>query len=79
LSAREVADGAGDDGTYGGRLRVCAWPPRPQDLSRVRMIAPEELGGWVLAEDDEVLAINKPGDVVCHPSKAGPCRAWPAR
>ncbi len=72
MSARQVADGAGDDGTYGGRLRVCAWPPRPQDLSKVRMIAPEELGGWVLAEDDDVLAINKPGDVVCHPSKAGP-------
>lgn len=64
--------GAGDDGTYGGRLRVCAWPRREQDTSRVRMIAAEELRGWVFAEDEEVVAINKPGDVVCHPSKAGP-------
>lgn len=66
------ADDAGDDGTYGGRLRVCAWPRREQDVSRVRMISAEELGGWVLEDADGVLAINKPGDVVCHPSKAGP-------
>ena len=66
------ANDAGDDGTYGGRLRVCAWPRREQDTSRVRMIAAEELRGWVFAEDDDVVAINKPGDVVCHPSKAGP-------
>jgi len=26
----------------------------------------------MIHEDEEVLAINKPGDVVCHPSKAGP-------
>ena len=66
------ANDAGDDGTYGGRLRVCAWPRREQDTSRVRMVAAEELRGWVFAEDEEVVAINKPGDVVCHPSKAGP-------
>jgi Pseudouridylate synthases, 23S RNA-specific len=65
-------DGAEDDGTYGGRLRVCAWPRREQDTSRVRMISAEELRSWVFDEDDEVVAINKPGDVVCHPSKAGP-------
>lgn len=61
-----------DDGTYGGRLRVCAWPRREQDTSRVRMIAGDELAGWVLEDSEDVLAINKPGDVVCHPSKAGP-------
>jgi 23S rRNA pseudouridine1911/1915/1917 synthase len=61
-----------DDGTYGGRLRVCAWPRREQDTSRVRLVAAEELRAWTLAEDEEVLALNKPGDVVCHPSKAGP-------
>lgn len=64
--------GDADDGTYGGRLRVCAWPRREQDTSRVRMIAGTELAGWVLEDADGVLAINKPGDVVCHPSKAGP-------
>lgn len=65
---------AGDDGTYGGRLRACAWPPRPQsqDPARVRMIAPGELVAWIMEDDEEALAINKPGDVVCHPSKAGP-------
>ncbi|AKC82561.1 pseudouridine synthase [Verrucomicrobia bacterium IMCC26134] len=63
---------AGEDGTYGGRLKACAWPPRPQDLSRVRMIAPEELSSWQIVDDEAVLAFNKPGDVVCHPSKAGP-------
>lgn len=63
-----------DDGTYGGRLRVCAWPRREQttDPARVRFTTAEELVGWVLEEDADVLAINKPGDVVCHPSKAGP-------
>lgn len=61
-----------DDGTHGGRLRVCAWPPRAQDISRVRFIAVGELAEWTLENDDEALAINKPGDVVCHPSKAGP-------
>ena len=65
-------DDAGEDGTYGGRLRVCAWPRREQDTSRVRLIAAEELGAWTLADDGEALALNKPGDVVCHPSKAGP-------
>jgi 23S rRNA pseudouridine1911/1915/1917 synthase len=63
---------AGDDGTYGGRLKACAWPPRVQDASRVRMIAPEELEAWRMVDDEAVLAFNKPGDVVCHPSKAGP-------
>ncbi len=36
------------------------------------MIAREELVGWINFEDDRVLVIDKPGDVVCHPSKAGP-------
>jgi len=38
----------------------------------VRMIAPEELAVWQMVDDEAVLAFNKPGDVVCHPSKAGP-------
>lgn len=36
------------------------------------MIAPEEVPGWIVYEDDRLLVINKPGDIVCHPSKAGP-------
>ena len=36
------------------------------------MIAPEEVPGWIVFEDERLLVVNKPGDVVCHPSKAGP-------
>jgi 23S rRNA pseudouridine1911/1915/1917 synthase len=36
------------------------------------MILPGEFPGWILHEDDRLLVIDKPGDVVCHPSKAGP-------
>jgi 23S rRNA pseudouridine1911/1915/1917 synthase len=35
-------------------------------------ITPEELRAWTIAEDDHVLALNKPAHVVCHPSKTGP-------
>ncbi len=56
--------------TFGGR--ACAWPRRPKTPVRVRLIAPGEIPGWILHEDDELLVVDKPGDVVCHPSKAGP-------
>ncbi len=69
---KAASDEGGEDGTYGGRLRVCAWPRREQDPARVRLIAAGELGAWTLCDDGDVLALNKPGDVVCHPSKAGP-------
>jgi len=36
------------------------------------MIAPEEVPEWILHEDEQLLVVDKPGDVVCHPSKAGP-------
>lgn len=54
--------------------RACAWPRRPKEQGevRVRMIAPEEVPGWIVYEDERTLVVNKPGDVVCHPSKAGP-------
>lgn len=53
-------------------IRACAWPPRsaPRE-GTVRMIAPEELPSWILHEDERLLVLGKPGDVVCHPSKAG--------
>lgn len=38
----------------------------------VRCISREELAGWIVAEDERILAIDKPGDFVCHPSKDGP-------
>ncbi len=38
----------------------------------MRIIAPSEMPGWIVFEDERLLVIDKPGDVVCHPSKAGP-------
>ncbi len=35
-------------------------------------ITREELAAWVLRDDADVLVVNKPALVVCHPSKAGP-------
>lgn len=66
--------GADYDGTYGGKLRACAWPPRAQATgpARVRFVTAEEIVAWTVADEADVLALNKPGDVVCHPSKAGP-------
>ena len=37
-----------------------------------RLIDLEELRTWILFEDNDLLVVNKPGDVVCHPSKNGP-------
>jgi 23S rRNA pseudouridine1911/1915/1917 synthase len=37
-----------------------------------RMIRPEEFPRWIVEEDDDVVVVNKPGDIVCHPSKNGP-------
>ena len=51
--------------------RACAWPRLPRPV-HARLITPEELKSWVLHEDGEVIVIDKPGDIVCHPSKAGP-------
>lgn len=35
-------------------------------------ITPDELESWIVHEDTETLAVNKPAHVVCHPSKHGP-------
>ena len=51
--------------------RASAWPRR-ETTGRVRMITAAEVKSWVVYEDEELLVVNKPGDVVCHPSKAGP-------
>lgn len=51
--------------------RACAWPRRTKQ-GPVRMIAPEEVPPWIVYEDSRLLVVNKPGDIVCHPSKAGP-------
>lgn len=58
------------DPAYDGP-RASAWPRRlKQGPSRI--IEPGELGSWIVHEDDRLIVINKPGDVVCHPSKHGP-------
>ncbi|MGB0185016.1 MAG: pseudouridine synthase, partial [Opitutales bacterium] len=36
------------------------------------LVDPQELTDWILQEDDDLLIINKPGWLVCHPSKNGP-------
>ena len=35
-------------------------------------ITPEELRGWILEQTEDILLVNKPALVVCHPSKRGP-------
>jgi 23S rRNA pseudouridine1911/1915/1917 synthase len=51
--------------------RASAWPRRlAQGPSRI--IEPAELASWVIHEDERLIVVNKPGDVVCHPSKHGP-------
>ena len=51
--------------------RACAWPRRLRQ-GPARMVTPDELRSWITHEDGRLLVINKPGDIVCHPSKAGP-------
>lgn len=52
--------------------RYGPWPPPPFREDRVKLTSPEELKSWILYEDDDLLVVNKSGEVVCHPSKFGP-------
>jgi len=36
------------------------------------LVSREEFIQWIIVEDDDVLVLNKPGWLVCHPSKNGP-------
>lgn len=36
------------------------------------LVVPEEFPRWILFEDENLLVLNKPGWLVCHPSKNGP-------
>ena len=36
------------------------------------LVDPAELHGWVMLDDERLLVIDKPGWLVCHPSKNGP-------
>ena len=46
--------------------------PLPSSSDQPELINPNEFPNWIVEEDDRILAINKPGLVVCHPSKNGP-------
>lgn len=37
-----------------------------------RLVDPAEFPRWIVEEDNDVIVLNKPGDLVCHPSKNGP-------
>jgi len=43
------------------------YPGKEPDL-----IDPNDFPKWIIEEDNDFLVINKPGNVVCHPSKNGP-------
>ncbi|MGB0409169.1 MAG: RluA family pseudouridine synthase [Opitutales bacterium] len=36
------------------------------------LVDPDEFPDWIVQEDENLLVINKPGWLVCHPSKNGP-------
>ena len=36
------------------------------------LVKPRELQSWLIYEDDSIVVLNKPGWLVCHPSKKGP-------
>jgi 23S rRNA pseudouridine1911/1915/1917 synthase len=40
--------------------------------STAPLITPGDFPGWILHEDERLLVVNKPGLIVCHPSKNGP-------
>ncbi|MDR1816704.1 MAG: RluA family pseudouridine synthase [Puniceicoccales bacterium] len=46
--------------------------PPPSTNASPEKISPDEIASWVVEEDDDFLVFNKPGNVVCHPSKDGP-------
>jgi 23S rRNA pseudouridine1911/1915/1917 synthase len=51
--------------------RASAWPRRLTQ-GPARIVEPAEFRRWILHEDECLLVVDKPGDVVCHPSKHGP-------
>jgi 23S rRNA pseudouridine1911/1915/1917 synthase len=59
-----------NDRGYAGP-RASPWPRRLAQ-GPARLIEPTEFRRWILHEDDRLLVVDKPGDVVCHPSKQGP-------
>ena len=50
---------------------ACPWPRRPR-LVNVVQVTPAELDSWIIHHDEEVIVVNKPGNLTCHTDKAGP-------
>ena len=40
--------------------------------SEAPLIQPGQWESWILEEDEDLIVLNKPGWIVCHPSKNGP-------
>jgi 23S rRNA pseudouridine1911/1915/1917 synthase len=45
--------------------------PCPISASPTQII-PDEFPSWIVEENDDFMVFNKPGNIVCHPSKEGP-------
>lgn len=60
------------DNASGYERPIGPWPRKTPPPEAIRLIAPDEFRSWILFEDERLLVLNKPGDIVCHPSKAGP-------
>lgn len=48
------------------------WPRKMHPPGSAHQITPDELRSWIVYEDERLFVVNKPADVVCHPSKEGP-------
>lgn len=42
------------------------------ETERTWIVTPEEFASWIVEDSPELAVLNKPGGVVCHPSKHGP-------
>lgn len=48
-------------------------PPHGSEFGeQAGLVDMDEFPTWIVYEDDNFLALNKPGWLVCHPSKNGP-------
>lgn len=51
-----------------------SFAPLPSSAQRdvAPLVEPSDLRSWLIYEDESILVFNKPGWLVCHPSKNGP-------
>lgn len=65
-----------EDNRHTGRRAEAAGRPSDEEgavpAAQAPLIEAEQLRQWIRVDDADVLVINKPGWVVCHPSKNGP-------